>query len=1434
MNKTLNVPYLVRLVVIGAVLAAGVYLLHRRQAGRQADAYLRQADAAEQQGQLTRAVGFLRRFLVLRSNQPNEMARLALLTEQTAKTREDLDKAFYELERVLREDPARDDVRRRDIAVAMLLGRFGESQSHIDFLIAKHPEDGALHDLKGQCLWAAGETAAAEKAFSAATESQPDLIIAYRHRTELLRRQLDQPKVADAAIQTMLQKNPNSAAAHLAAADYWRLFGTAEQIAKNVPHEVEEAERCAPDDLEVILAIATLAGSRADELTKAKDTAGSRKELEKACQRLRKGIEQGLPALSAVPAPAERDRAMVQQRVLAGMFMLLMSFETRLDQTAEAESTASQGIDVLPGYPELRVRLADLYILQKKWDEASKQLEALEVDGYPLGDVGYRRGRILAGQGKWLDARKALESAAEEATQSPAVPRQTQYLLANCYDRIGLIDRRDAAYRKARPDDPRDELWYPVSMQIAAGLVESGRPREAIQLYEVVAGAYGGAQTPLARVLFQEILRAPATERNWRPVENALTQAVEDADREILRADLLRAKNQPDEARAVLKRAAEKFPDSVDVPAAQAFIEALQGDEALATQMLDQAEKKFGDRVVIRLTRARLVASGKAADTASQLERLGGGLEKFSPEDRRRLLQAMTEFAKATSSQELVDRLYDRLTTEMPDNLGIHLVRFDRAVQRNDEPALLKAKEEIARVEGSAGSSVRTAEALYLIWLARQKNESSGLTRASELLAAVGRERPSWSRIPLAEGVIFDLNKKPAPALEKYSLAYDLGERNPEFLKRLFELYYQQKRIPEANRILKQLSERVVASGRFQQMAAEVLVQEHRTGDIERALQLAKQEVPDDCKDYDKLMWLSRIRWVAQHRREVEKPLRQAIEIDPARPDAWIALVQFLVSADRKADAEKTLEEAKGRIGAADAPLAIAQCYEVMGELDHAGAVYEQALKARPNDLHILKNAASLQLRIGGEKGLAKARELLEAILENNQKTDDDKLFAKRLLAITLAAGADYDTKRHALEVLDLLDPQGLPKPLSGTETAEEIRTRAVAFALQRDLRSKREAIRLLEEFWARQPLRDDDRFLLAQLYLGVGEWPNARRVLAALLRTADDNPMYVATYAFGLIREPDLAEAEKWVAKLEKAQPDAPRAIELRARLLAAAGDLAKARDLILKHAEQPDAQLLFLAQLLEEIGDGAAAEPLYLKRLAADKRPRAALSIAAYYGRQDRADKALDLCDPAWKTVGPEEVSGTCVEILYAARSPRPDQIGRVATRLEAALRASPSSIALLSNLAALRNLQGDYPGAIAAYRDVVALDARNVIALNNLAFLLSASAGKHDDALAELERAKKAVGPLPTLLDTEAQICLRKGNATRAISLLSEQVLVLKPRASYYFHLAQAYHAEKKKPESRIAWNRAQKLKLTPADLHPLERDDYRVLAAYFAKP
>jgi tetratricopeptide (TPR) repeat protein len=1444
-QKTLNLWYLARLSATIGIVVVVVFLLHRHQARKQADAFVHQADVAEQEGDLVRAARYLKRYVVMRPADADVRARLGMLMDDLATSSKQRFQAFLELEEVLRQAPDRQDVRRRNIDIAMDpgLGMYGEALSHIKELLNDNDGDGALWDLKGQCLVArgnhkrlsagnntktgSGQADANEKddpveAFKNAVKRAPELLLAYVRLANLMRLQLNDEKTANEAIDAMLRNNKDSARAHVLAAGYYRAFGTPAQFAA----QVNEAVRCDPDDAEVVLLVSDQARLKSGDLRRADKIADARKVEDDACGSLRRGIDRGL---EKVPPTAPRNaRAEWEQarQVLSRLFIALCQFEALAGRSDEELTAARRAVESLPERPELRLNLIDVCISGRKFDEANKQLDLLKEAGLSEEAVLYGRGRIAAAKGEWVDARKLLEEAATKAARFPDLAVKVNYLLATCYDRQGLLDRRLEAYQRALPADPGDPLWPTVSQRLAECYAEMGRANEAVIAYEKLVARFPMALIPLARLRYQEVMRQPEGNRDLDSVKAALeradqlklTRPADAIPRELLRADYLMAKKEAEAARAALSKATENFPESPEPWAALAALDWREKHPEQAAETLARAEKKFGKTVLFRIARARMIPAGSPEEVAKMLDGLAAGIEEFSEADKRRLFTVLAETAQVSAGREVADKYLDLLAESAKYNVGIQLVRFDNAIQRNDESRILDAKNKIVELD-EAGSSTRMAQALYLIWRAQKKGDKDVLKEARELLLGLERLRPDWSRVPLAEALILDREGNAAQALLKYREAIDLGERNPDAVRRLIELYYEQRQFAEAEALLRRLPDEAQSMGDFAEIAAELSLQSR---DFTKALRLADKAAPADTKDYRKLLWRGRTLWIAGEAKEAEKPFLQARDLEPTKPDAWVALVLYYINTDRKLEAGKTVAEAARRINAVDAPLALGQCYEALGNFEAAQPQFEAALRDHPDDLKVLRGVASFWLR---HDQAPKAAELLQRVMKSDKRTKEDEQFVRPLLmtSVMLANRENYEQTRAALESLNLLDKDGLPKPMTGHETADEVVARAFAFASTPGLRGKRDAIQTIEEYGSRHKLELGHQFLLAQLHNVVGDWPRSRAVLTSLVRSERDNPnpMHLRYLALGLIRQPDLTEAEVWVAQLEKVQPYALATVELRARLLAASGTNEKARDYLLKAAERPGATLP-VARLLEQIGAGAAAEPLYKRLAAADMRPEAPLSLAAYYGRQGRLDEALTLCESAWKAANPDTVATVAVEALYAAGEPTSAQIDRVIVPLRESLKRK-ASLTLLKNLAALQNLREQYADAIETYGQVIRLEPKDVLAVNNRAFLLSASAKRHDEALAELQKAKAKFGPIPLLLDTEAQVQISRGQPARAVELLREAI-AQEPSAGNYFHLALASQKANAKIDAVTAWKEALKRGLKPDDLHALERADF----------
>jgi tetratricopeptide (TPR) repeat protein len=559
-------------------------------------------------------------------------------------------------------------------------------------------------------------------------------------------------------------------------------------------------------------------------------------------------------------------------------------------------------------------------------------------------------------------------------------------------------------------------------------------------------------------------------------------------------------------------------------------------------------------------------------------------------------------------------------------------------------------------------------------------------------------------------------------------------------------------------------------------------------------------------------------------RKKPEAMFRKATELAPDTLDSWLMLVQYFAATGRKEEAEKMFDLAKDKVKKTDRSLFHALAYALLEQPDKAVIAHKQARVENPNDVRILMAEAEYLLQIGR---LANAREGFERVIALPSATAFDKAFARQRLALAVAADPDYATSRTAIDLLRT-DPVGTS---TGAETPGQRRSKAVILALQKDRASKLEAIRLLEEnLEGRSP---NEQFLLARLHNLVGNKKQVRIVMSDLLKSDRNRiPLYTSFYTLWLIRENDIQEAEEWIGYVIKSDPDSLPTAELKARLAAAKKDLPGARAALLPKADVPAAPLGLIARVCEELGLYDDTERLLKKLVEQNKEsePQAMLALAAYYGRRGRTADALRICEQTRNFLPTPMVGEVAIRVLYSAPVPAASDLTKVAGWLEEATGKSQGKerSLLLQLLAAIRNLQSDYAGSIALYRQVIAENPRDILAMNNLAYLLSALEKKHDAALGLIEQAKKIFGPNPTLLYTEALILLNKAEPATALKLL-EVATAEAPSASGYFHLAQVELALKHNLEANAAWRRAGELGLRKSDLHPLEYPEYERIAA-----
>jgi tetratricopeptide (TPR) repeat protein len=1394
--KRLNLKVLAIVLGVAALLGAGTYGLYQVQSRRNADKVLARIKPGAEKTDPAKTAKGLERYLHYRPDDTAVLARFGLVTADLAASGQQATAALEVLERVLGREPDREDVRRRALKLALDVGNFDAVRRHADALRKARADDPEAAAALGRAEEAAGKPEEAAKLYRAAIAQDPSRTETATRLALLLRsEELKDPAGADRIMDELIAKNPDSHPARLSRAAYRLDFAGAESAAEDIARAVE----LQPEDINTRIVAARIAAGRSD-------WEAARKHLE--------------TALTKEP------KTEVLYRELAAV-------ELRANQPARAEAVLERATRTLPQALDLRWQLAALRIEGGKLDAAAQDLHDLDTLSYDRTQLGLLEARLLMARAQWPAAARKLEAVAPALAANPAQARQANLQLATCYARLGDAARERELYQRILAGDP---AAADARARYAAFLEAAGRPDEALAQYRLITDPTPEAGLALARLQIRQALGSPADRQDWPAVEANLAaleaQYPDDPRPTLLRADMLAARDRLPEARDLLDRAIKAKPDRVELWAAAVALAARAGGPAEARTRLDEAEKALGDRAALRALRAELIAAAGGPEATARVGELAKGVEGYPAEERVGLLRRLAAARTRLDDHAGALALWAPVVAQRPDDPAVQGEAFDLALRADDLPAQDAALARLKAIPGADPTAWKYARARQLAARAgRPGGDRAGLAEARTLLADLDRDRPNWPQAIVLRARLDELEGRNGPAVEGYQKAIIAGgERDPAVLRRALQLLADARRYDEAAALLARLGDGAADPGRTQRLTSELYA---RNEDYARALELAEKAVAAGSTDPRDHTWLGRLRFLAGRRDEAEAPYRKAVELAGDDPGPVLALVEYLLAASRRADAQAVVADREKKpapatpAAARDRALLLARCHELIGQPDRAEAAYATARKAAPDDPALLRADAAFQVR----RGLPGAAEpLLERLAGLGDRAPEDAAWARQVRALLLAQGAasDPDRARKALELVGLGGGAAVDLARAATEPLADVRARAQVLAAQPDPARRREAIALLREVARRDPGAGGDQVLLARLLEADGDAKGAETILRDLVAAAPSNPTFHVELVQALLRADRPADALTAIAPLEALQPGAPGVFGLRARALVAQKKpdeaVALVRDLATK---RPD-QALAAALLLEQLGQAAPAEELLRRYVEANhaSEPRADLALAEFLGRQGRLKEAFDACEAARKAAPPEAVAATCTSLL-AARFDA-EQARRADAWLRADLAAAPSDPALQTSLAVLESLRGRVAEAEAIYRKLLEANPADVVALNNLAFLRAVHDGDGPGAVALIDRAIARAGAVPALLDTRATARLAANDPAGAIRDL-EAALAAGPLPAMYFHLAQA-HAKADRPDAaREALAEGRRRGLDATVLEPVERPAFAKLAA-----
>jgi tetratricopeptide (TPR) repeat protein len=1317
-RRTVNYKAVLVLVVSAALLGVGVHFLHAVQVKRNAHVLLEQADQAETNGQEQEAAALLTQYLGMVPEDSAALARYGLLTDKLAKNPRQRLTAFFVLEKVLRLDGSRAEVRRHLAEMAIDLGRFADARVHLERLQKDlGNNDVELLHLRARCEVREFKYDKAAELYAQAVEKEPSSVEVSLEYASLLRKHLDAPKQADEVMEHLLATAPHSPAAQLGAARYYTVNGSWEQADRAVKVVVDE-----------------LGSEDVDAFLLAADIANARRNPQQAQGYLERGLKRH-------PDDSRLSQALARVDLQAG-------------RREEAWDKVKPAAKTLPTEPLELLGLGNLLIDLEKTDEVQEVIKRL-VDGKHKWAGDYLRARLRMRQGNWGEALTLLEAA--RVSQPPAALAQTELLLSTCYEHLGNPDQRLASARAALKDSSS-----PVARQaLASALAALGKTDEAIREYKLLPEQTPETRLALTRLLLQRNLQVAPPARNWDELEQQFKQLpADDLSTHLLKAQMQAAQGKTQAARDLADAERQRDPKQVEPWLFLVGLAEKEQDGKGVMELLEEAEKQAGHRIEWELARAGHWLRTSPDQAVAQLKKLEADLTFFKGDERDRLRRDLGQAFLAAGDRTEAARLWRELAASQPGDLAVRFQLLELAYREERADELEHLLSEVRQLEGGSGALTSYGEAARFLLRARQGNKSA-LGEARRCVRTLESLRPSWSAGPLLEAESYEIEGRADKALEKYQAALDLGEDRLAVIRRVLQLLGAQGRYAEAQTMLGRLSDRARALGGLDRLGIQFTLLNMQEGtDRERmrrdAVEAARKTIAADSRDYRDHLWLGQMCLLAGQDAESAKAFRRARDVAPDVPDTWAALILLLARTDPKA-AEAELAAAKEKLPRKDLPQLLAAGYEALGQSEMAEKEYLNAVAVRSGDPVAVREIARFYVRMAhADKAEPFLRQLLEA---KPNVSEADAVWARHTLALRLAFGGNY---RQFQEALELVKERA-------DDTPEDRRARALVKATRPEHR--REAIRLFENLPSQQ-YSPDLKFLLAQLYEADDNWSQAQFQLLSLLKDDSKNPVYLAYQVRALLRHKQADEAASWLDQLIQLNGPAVEKMELRARVLHATGHTEEAVKLVKAYAQEKDAKLDTAAQLLESLGADHDAEQLYRDYVRNSKEPASVLPLIVYLGRQDRLTEAMELCEQAWDKCPPELVARAAVALMHNPRATA-EQCRLVEQHLAAAASRRPESVLFRLARAEVLDDRGRHDDAVAIYRQVLTREPRNVIARNNLANTLALQGANHDEALKHMEVALEEAGPNAELLDTRAVVYLTGNQPALAIRDLQQAI-------------------------------------------------------------
>jgi len=1347
------------LVVAVVVFAGAVFALHRWQRSALAERALPRGEQAYAEGNWDEAADQLGLYLrIHRDDVPVLLKYADAQRKRRPLTGGHLQYAVGAYQSILRLEGSNVDAAKQLVELYLATGSLGRAGD----IASQYKDDPDLQRMLATALARQQKYPEAKETLEALIKDHPDDVLAY----EVLGR-LPQESPADVNtpaadwFDKAVTANPQSATAYIIRGAFHRQHRRRDQAMAEAMADFEQAAKCDLSDAKVHLRLA-------QELIQAN-------ALDKAKEHL-----------TAVQAKAPKELALWQTWAV-----VLLSAGTAQEKATIAET----GLKELAAYPwDFMPTATELFVAANQPGKARDCIAQMLQRGFPPGQMAFFDGLVAGAKGNlWEAVRRWQEALGQGYTEHVSAGglgtrKPVRMMLASTFEQLNdtqsatiqlqTLISESSTYR----GDPQSILLNGRLMLARlmsrtrdwAGALEQAR--------EVLRSVPGYPEALLLELQARIFLvgdadqSTPDLQQTWQQIEKELAQVdkvLEGAVQvKLLWAQALTRQGKFAEAAKRLEEARSKDPSDVRVILLQADLLARQNKSEEAAALLHDAIEQFPQEVEPVQSLAWMLNRQKdLPQCESVIKQAIARMQK--PESRRNLGLFLAELYRQWAKEDLYKWLTD-MAGQFPDDIHVKRGLLTCPVVAKNVQQAQTLVDQIKVLEGQDGWQWRYEQAK--VWVTADPNDFRAryYTKTTAFLQENLLANPSDQASRLLLAVAHERAGQQQLAVSAYREALNRSPNNIEIIMQTVAALYRSGGAAERREAEKLLSkagegklyhpdlEKLELYGQGMQWREEV-----RRGALDSASDTLQRLVQKDPNDVFASLSLARISMQQGKFDEAEVILKGLETKAPQSISVIQARTQLYLLRGNAQEALRLCDETVQKNGQAVAYLLRAWTYAGLRENDKAIEDFKEAVARDPNNAGIWMDRASFYQSLGRRA---------QAIQDVRK-------------ALTLPAGAQPILER----AIPLCLVSGSRTLVEETETAlDKARTADPNNASLKFLKAQlllnkltkpsiEQGQRLLREITTARPELPQAWRLLGRLELGQGQPGKALdTALSGLSRNEGDRDLLLLKADAEATRSPTLA-----VPTLDPLLKQYPNDMEVQRRLASA----------------------LYMSGKKSE---GRAMLDVSMK--AEPNNPIPPVTLAGLLALDERWTEVAEQVTN-WLARHPDDtlVVTTVARLLLATGNSEGLKVAE--DLLKAAVERNPKSIPAVSSLAMLMQSTERTAEAAVYNREVLELDPNNVIALNNLAWVLCEEDEQYQEALELAERGLKVTPDYADLLDTRGVALYRLGqfakaaeDFTRCIELYPVDASSL---ASVHFHLARAYARMERTAEARQSFKQAMDL-------------------------